>query len=49
MKTRKEELEELIDDIDDQIRMRYPEIEHAWLHHTIAKKVKLEIDWSACV
>lgn len=45
MKTRKEEIEEMMDAIDDQIRARYPEIEHAWLHNAIGKKMKLEMEW----
>ena len=42
MKTRAEELEEMLDDIDNQIRALYPEIEHAKLHNLIGEKVKLE-------
>ena len=44
MKTRKQELNEMLDDLDVEIMQKYPEIENAWLHETIAKKVKLEIE-----
>lgn len=47
MKGRKEELEELLDDLDQEIMQKYPEIENAWLHEAIAKKVKLEIERAA--
>lgn len=46
MKTRKEEIEELLNDIDAEILTKFPEgLEvNNWLHETIAKKVKLEIE-----
>lgn len=46
MKTRLEEVIELLDSQDDEIRAKYPEIENAWLHEAIAKKVKLEIEYA---
>lgn len=44
MKTRLEELDEMLDNLDDEIRAKYPEIENTWLHDIIAKKVKFEIE-----
>lgn len=41
-----DEVTERLDEIDDEIRAKYPEIENAWLHQTIAEKVKLEIEFS---
>ena len=49
MKTRKQELNEMLDDLDAEIMQKYPEIENAWLHETIAKKVELEIERSKCM
>ena len=42
MKTRLEEVEEMLDYIDHKISVRYPEIEHAELHILLGEKVKLE-------
>lgn len=39
-------ISEQLDEIDAEIMKRYPEIEHAWLHNTIAAKVKLEIEYA---
>ncbi len=44
MKTRRQELNEMLDDLNAKIMQKYPEIENARLHKTIAKKVKLEIE-----
>lgn len=47
VKTRLQEVSELLDELDAEIMQRYPEIEHAWLHNTIAQKMKLEIEFSS--
>jgi len=47
MKTRKQEVSELLDDLDAEIMQKYSEIEHAWLYNAIAQKVKLEIEFDA--
>jgi len=46
MKTRLEELNEMLDNLDAEIMTKYPEIENDWLHYAIAQKVKLEIERS---
>jgi len=49
MLTRLQEVDHLLDDLDQQIMERYPEIEHDWLHYTIADKVQLEIERSRLI
>lgn len=48
MKTRREEIEEMLDDLDAQIMSNFPEgpSVNNWLHNAIAEKVKLEIERS---
>ena len=44
MPTRIEELETMLDELDQKIMDKYSEIEHAWLHYAIARKVELELE-----
>ena len=51
MKTRLQELNEMLDDLDGQIMSNFPEGSNTnnWLHNAIAKKVELEIKRSKCM
>ena len=51
MKTRLQELNEMLDDLDGQIMSNFPEGSkiNNWLHNAIAKKVELEIERSKCM
>ena len=51
MKTRREELDEMLDNLDAEILQKFPEGPEAnnWLHNAIAEKVKLEIERSKYV
>ena len=51
MKTRLQELNEMLDDLDGQIMSNFPEGSNInnWLHNAIAKKVELEIERSKCM
>lgn len=49
MKTRLDELNTMLDELDQAIMEKYPEIEHAELHYAIARKVKLEIERSKLI
>lgn len=51
MKTRLQELNEMLDDLDGQIISNFPEGSNInnWLHNVIAKKVELEIERSKCM
>lgn len=51
MKTRKEELDEMLDRLDAQILSNFPEgpSVNNWLHNAIAEKVKLEIERARCL
>ena len=51
MKTRREELVKMLDDLDAEILQKFPEGPEVnnWLHNAIAKKVKLEIELSKSV
>ena len=51
MKTRLQELDEMLDDLDAQIISNFPEGPRVnnWLHNAIAKKVELEIERSRCM
>ena len=44
MNTRLDELNKMLDELDQAIMEKYPEIEHEELHYAIARKVKLEIE-----
>ena len=51
MKTRLQELDKMLDDLDAQIMSNFPEgpSVNNWLHNAIAKKVELEIERSRCM
>ena len=44
MNTRLDELNKMLDELDQAIMEKYPEIEHEELHYAIAREVKLEIE-----
>ena len=51
MKTRLQELNEMLDDLDGRIMSNFPEGSNInnWPHNAIAKKVELEIERSKCM
>jgi len=42
--TRKQEISKMLEDINAELKLKYPEDEHAWLHDVIKWKTKLEVE-----